>query len=110
MAENDGNGKITKVARWQADDGTIVTTQSGATAYEESLITREKEERIWLDGQKKMINRSITFIDENSSYAMISGRFSEKGGLYQAFATMFTETPELTQKIITTIDSPEFAK
>ena len=53
MAENDGNGKITKVARWQADDGTIFTTESGATAYEEALITREKEERIWLDGQKK---------------------------------------------------------
>lgn len=106
MAENDGNGTITKVARWQADDGTIFTTQSAATAYEEALITREKNETEWSIGQKNMINSSITFVDENASYAMISGRFSEKGGLYNAFATMFTDTPELTQKIITTIDTP----
>ncbi len=103
MAENDGNGKITKVARWQADDGTIFTTQSGATAYEEALITREKEEKVFNDGKKAMLVNSKSLVSVNPSYAAVSGDFFERGGVYSSLESMVVDTPEETKKLIQSI-------
>jgi hypothetical protein len=104
MAENDGNGKIEKVGLWETDDGTLFTTQSAATAYEEALINDRKQAEIFNDGKKAMLVNSKSLVSVNPSYAAVSGDFFERGGVYSSLESMIVDTPEETKKLIQSIN------
>lgn len=105
MAENDGNGKIKKVLRYEADDGTLFEDEELAIEYEDKLAKERKEADRFNDGKKRMLVSSKDYTSINPSYAAVSGDFFERGGVYNSLESMVIDTPEVTSKLLLSITS-----
>jgi len=100
MPENDGNGKVSKVIRYQTEDGTIFTSKEDAIEYDNKLAEDRENLKLWSQGNEYLIGTSKRLKDINGSYSMISGEVDEKGGVYGALTSMIIDTPETTMKLL----------
>lgn len=107
MPENDGNGKISKVVRYQTEDGTIFTNEEDAVNYDKKLKEDRENLKLWSQGNEYLIGSSKRLKDINGSYSMISGAVAEKGGVYGALTSMIIDTPETTMKLIKGLNEME---
>lgn len=104
MAENDGNGVIKKVSVYETSDGTIFTTQSGATEYDEAQQTAKETTKIFLKQQDMLINNSLNLSNQNGYYRMVSGQFFGTNDVYDAITSLVVDNPESTNGLITSIN------
>jgi len=97
-------GKVLEVTTYITSDNTVFEDKTKAEAYEKALstaLTENKIKSIKREYLKRLASGNTRF---NGYYRLIQGNFYGTNSVSDAFRSMMLETPEITLKMLITLD------